>query len=147
MKAVAALPPLLGLLLFPGASFGGEKFIGNWGDRDAVNVYVFRDDGSFEFHHRKGDPAGDKDPAATDTAGKALYERTTGVWTSGKGICGSMLQKGDLMLYVEEMQCCMMTQVVADKLVLSSVFSRGPDGLPFCTNRVLSRVEGWPAAR
>jgi hypothetical protein len=147
MKAVAALPSLLALLIFPCASFGGERFIGNWGDMDEVNVYVFRENGSFEFHHRKAGPAGGDASAAVEREEKVLYDRITGVWTSGKGICSSGFQKGDMMLYVEEMQCCVMTQVVADKLVLSTVFSKGQDGLSFCTNRVLSRVEVWPATR
>ena len=147
MKSVAFIPPVLALLVFSGACFGGEKFIGNWGDRDEVNIYVFRTNGSFEFHHRKVDPAGDNSSAVVVKEEKVLYERITGVWTSGRGICSSGLQKGDLMLYVEEMQCCMMEQVVADKLVLSAVFYKGQDGLSLCVNRVLSRVEGWPDIR
>lgn len=147
MKPVALIPAVLALLVFSGACFGEEKFLGTWGDRNEANVYVFRANGDFEFHRRKAGPVGEDASAAGGKGEPASYERIAGVWTSGKGICSTALQKGNVMLYVEEMQCCTMMQVVAEKLVLSTVFSLGQDDLSLCRNRVLSRLEGWPDAR
>ena len=144
VKPGAVLSTVIALLASSTPCFGDGKFLGNWGDRNGANLYAFQANGAFEFQRRKPDPAGDN---ATTVEGKgepASYERVAGVWTSGKAICSSGLQKGDLILYVDEMQCCMMVQLVADKLVLSAVFTRGKDDLSLCRNRVLSRMEALP---
>ena len=146
MKPGAVLPIVIALLVSSTPCFGEGKFLGNWGDRNETNLYVFRANGAFEFQRRKPDPAGDNTSTVEGKGEPASYERVTGVWTSGKGICSSGLQKGDLILYVDEMQCCMMVQLVADKLVLSAVFTKGKDDLSLCRNRVLSRVEALPGA-
>lgn len=144
MKHHAVLPSLLACLLSAGVCFGGEKITGDWGDKDEANVYVFRENGEFEYQRKQTDAVGGN----ASTGGEpAVYERSPGVWTSGKGICSTGLQKGDLMIYVEETQCCMMTQSVAGKLVLNAVFSKGPEVLPICRNRVLNRMEASPDAR
>ena len=146
MKTGAVLPIVVALLVSSTPGFGDGQFLGNWGDRNEANLYAFKANGAFEFQRRKPNPAGDNTSAVEGKGEPASYERVTGVWTSGKGICSSGLQKGDLILYVDEMQCCMMVQLVADKLVLSTVFTRGKDDLSICGNRVLSRMEALPGA-
>jgi hypothetical protein len=146
MYRFATLPVLLACLLFAGVCYGEEKIIGEWGDRDEANVYVFRQNGEFEYYRRTSAAVGG-DTSREGKGEPAVYERSSGVWTSGKGICSTGLQKGDLMIYVEETQCCMMTQTVAGKLVLNAVFSKGTGDLPICRNRVLNRMEGLPGTR
>ncbi|MGE5753731.1 MAG: hypothetical protein ACM319_08850, partial [Deltaproteobacteria bacterium] len=72
------------------------------------------------------------------------YEVWKGVYSDGKDKCRSNQQKGNLMIYVDEMQCCMMTQEIAGKLVLTEVFSKGDEGMSICKDRVLTRIKVLP---
>ena len=145
LRRRAALPFLLACMLSAGVCLGEEKIVGSWGDQSGANVYLFGKDGEFEYRLKVTSAAGGRTPAGAEKEPTA-YERSSGVWTSGKGICSTGLQKGDLMIYVDEMQCCMMTQAVAGKLVLNAVFSRGHEDMSICRNRVLGRLEESPDA-
>jgi hypothetical protein len=125
--------------------FAGEEVIGFWADRNNVNLYIFDGKGDFEYYAKVRD-AGDNVLSGRE-GNPPSYKVWRGVFSLGKDKCRSNHQKGDLMIYVEDMQCCMMTQVIAGKLVLTEVFSKGREGVSICKDRVLTRIKILPHAQ
>ncbi len=115
---------------------------GVWGDKDQSNTYAFLQTKEFRFWGRK----------SIFAEGKLTYApvKADGVWTEGDGICWIGEQKqqtGNLMIYVDTLQCCMLAQTIAGKLVLSEIWAKGYDEFDICSNRVLNRLKSMPGDR
>ncbi|NJD61482.1 MAG: hypothetical protein FIA93_02020 [Deltaproteobacteria bacterium] len=119
--------------------------IGYWADRNDMNLYNFDGKGDFEYYV-KAMNAGDNVLSGRE-GNPPSYKVWKGVYSHGKDKCRSNQQKGNLMIYVDEMQCCMMTQGIAGKLVLTEIFSKGHEGMSICKDRVLTRIKVLPRAQ
>jgi hypothetical protein len=125
--------------------FASDNVIGSWSDKNNVNIYDFHSKGDFEYYKKI---ANHGDNLSLTEEGKlSSYKSLKGVFSKGKDICRMNIQKGDLMIYAEEMQCCIMTQIIAEKLVLTEVFSKGNDDMNMCTDRVLNRINTLPKSK
>lgn len=134
------------MCMVPGTiCFAGDEVIGYWADRNNRNIYSFDRKGDFEYYG-KAENAGDNVIAGSE-GNLPSYKVRKGVFSHGKDKCRSNQQKGNLMIYVDEMQCCMMTQEIAGKLVLTEVFSKGPEGTSICKDRVVTRIHILPRAK
>lgn len=114
---------------------------GVWTDKEQSYVYAFLENSEFEFWGQKSTWRADIQ-RYTYTKGK-----TDGVWQYEEGICwigDKKPQYGNLMIYVESLQCCMMVQFLGNKLVLSEIWNKGKDELGLCTNRVLTKASAIP---
>jgi hypothetical protein len=145
MKQAVRFAIVVTCLLLQAICFAGEEVVGYWADRSHRNVYNFESNGEFEYYAKVAN-AGDN---AFSGGGEIppTHKVWKGVYSHGKDKCRSKNQKGDLMIYVDDMQCCMMTQGIAGKLVLSEVFSKGPEGMSICKDRVLTGIKMLPHAR
>lgn len=76
--------------------------------------------------------------------------KTEGVWTSGEAICwlgDKKQQVGNLMIYADSLQCCMLARFLGTKLVLTEVWQKGSDTLGVCNSGVLNRATETPDQR
>jgi hypothetical protein len=114
----------------------GDVSWGIWADQDQSNVYAFLENNDFKFRHRY--------------QGKASV--LSGAWQTALGACWSdkdREQTGNLLIYVNIVQCCMTAQFLGNNLVLTYVWDK-PGGVPstdpdrFCQNRVLRRLQAIP---
>lgn len=142
MKHLITVAFVVMYMLLNSICFADEDIIGFWSDKNNVNLYSFDNKGDFKYYHfamNLGD-----DNSATIGDKTTSYRLWKGVFSRRKDICQENIQKGNMMIYVEEMQCCVMTQIIADKLVLTEVFSKGHEGMSICKDRVLNRVKTLP---
>ena len=74
-------------------------------------------------------------------------KKTDGVWKYQEGICwlgDKKQQQGNIMIYVDELRCCMSAEFLGNKLVLSEVWNKGIDYFDICVNRVLTKTQSIP---
>jgi hypothetical protein len=145
MKHTVRFTVVVLCMLLHSMCFAGEEVFGYWADRNHMNLYNFESKGDFEYYGKVVN-AGDNGFSGREEA-LPSYKVWKGVFSHGKDKCRSKIQKGDLMIYVDEMQCCMMTQAIAGKLVLTEVFSKGHEGMSICRDRVLTGIKILPRAR
>jgi len=123
-----------------GANVGSEKVgvrWGIWADQDQSNVYAFLENNDFKFRHRNQGKSSTSD----------------GAWQTALGACWSdkdRQQTGNLLIYVNIVQCCMRAEFLGNNLVLTYVSDKpggGSSGDPdrFCQNRVLRRMQSMPS--
>ena len=132
-------------VMLNGVCFAGDNVIGSWSDKNNVNIYNFHSKGDFEYYKRIANHS--DNISLTDGNKLSSYKLLKGVFSMGKDICRLNIQKGDMMIYAEEMQCCIMTQIIAEKLVLTEVFSKGNDDMNMCTDRVLNKINTLPKSK
>lgn len=82
-----------------------------------------------------------------DYAGKVTKPDASvlGVYREGPGVCwlnkddGSKLM-GDVLLYIDQIQCCLSIEAVSDKLAFTQVWEQGTGpGYRMCGNQVFRR--------
>lgn len=142
MRHTVRLTVIVMYLFLNAVCFAGNEMIGYWSDRNNMNIYNFDGKGDFEFYSKVMNAGDNVSSGGKET--QPSYMVWKGVYSPGKDKCRSNHQKGNLMIYVDEMQCCMMTQEIAGKLVLTEVFSKGHEGLSICKDRVLTRIKILP---
>lgn len=115
---------------------------GIWTNKEQTHVYAFLAKDELKFWGQKG----------TWRADLQRFEysqgKTDGVWQYQEGICwlgDKKQQLGNVMIYADTLQCCMMAQFLGSKLVLSEVWHKGTDELGICENRVLTRTKSLPS--
>jgi hypothetical protein len=128
----------LSVFFMSAAALNADPVSGAWGDKDQSNKYTFLQTKEFRFWGRK----------SIFAEGKINYTpvKADGVWAEGDGICWTDDQKqkkGNLMIYVDTLQCCMFAQMIAGKLVLTEIWSKGDDEFDICSNRVLNRLKEY----
>ena len=109
---------------------------GIWADQDQANVYAFLEKNDFKFRHRH--------------QGKSFT--LEGAWQTALGACWSdkdRQQTGNVLIYVNTVQCCMSAQFLGNNLVLTYVWDRPGGGVNqdpdrFCQNRVLRKLQSMP---
>lgn len=109
---------------------------GIWADQDQANVYAFLEKNDFKFRRRH--------------QGKSYT--LEGAWQSALGACWSdkdRQQTGNLLIYVNTVQCCMSAQFLGNNLVLTYIWDRpgggaSPEPDRFCQNRVLRKLQSMP---
>ena len=111
---------------------------GVWSDPDQTNVYAFLKNNDFKFRHR-----GQGKPSALE-----------GAWKTALGACWSdknREQTGNVLIYVNTVQCCMTAEFLGSNLVLTYVWDRpagaanNADPDRFCQNRVLRKLQAMPS--
>jgi hypothetical protein len=115
---------------------------GIWTDKEAMHTYAFLRNNELKFRGVKSNWRKEIQQYET-TPGE-----TDGVWQSGDDICwmgDKKQQKGNMMIYSDSLQCCMIAQFLGSKLVLSEVWQKGDDELGICENRVLTKIKKMPA--
>ena len=109
---------------------------GIWADQDQTNVYAFLENNDFKFRHRRQGK-----PSALE-----------GAWKTALGACWSdknREQTGNVLIYVNTVQCCMTAEFLGSNLVLTYLWEK-PGGAAnsdpdrFCQNRVLRRLQSMP---
>jgi len=122
-----------------GADITLEKTAAGWGiwaDQDQANVYAFLEKNDFKFRHRR----------------QGKTSTLDGAWQTALGACWSdkdRQQTGNVLIYVNTIQCCLSAQFLGNNLVLTYVWDRpagGPSQDPdhFCQNRVLRKLQAMP---
>jgi hypothetical protein len=123
-----------------------------WADMEDKHIYSFLNNNEFRFVAEIQRPAEEGD-LEYDPRGTVKMitetEKAEGVYRLlGDNYCwlGTQLgtQKGNLMIYVDEIQCCMLMNFVGEKLVLSEVWMKPQfyfDHLGICSNRVLKKLK------
>jgi hypothetical protein len=110
---------------------------GIWADQDQANVYAFLENNDFKFRHRR--------------QGKPFA--LEGAWKTALGACWSdknREQTGNVLIYVNTVQCCMTAEFLGSSLVLTYLWDK-PAGAGnsepdrFCQNRVLRRMQSMPS--
>ncbi len=118
-----------------------DKAWGVWSDKEQPYVFAFLKNSELKFWGQKSSWQADIQ-RNTYTKGK-----TDGVWQHQEGMCwigDKKQQQGNVMIYVDSLQCCMSAQFIGNKLVLSEIWNKGNDELGVCTSRVLTRVKAMP---
>jgi hypothetical protein len=121
--------------LCPYSAMAQQLFIqGSWTDKEKDCTYSFLKDNGFRFRKRLNWSTEKKrtedDPKETD-----------GVWRYGEEICWAGPAKGNLMIYADTMQCCMLAQIIGGKLVLTEIWEKGHCDFNICNNRLLTKVK------
>jgi hypothetical protein len=115
-----------------------DNVLGVWVDKQEIKNYSFLDGNEFIYSSVKMGFHPDK--------GEFIKEKllANGVWVTQEKICSlgdKNKQFGNLMIYIDQMQCCMAMQIFGSKLVLSSIWLKNETTLDFCQNNVLSKIE------
>lgn len=120
---------ILLLMIAVKPALAAEAGWGVWTDKEEKHTYAFLKNNEFRF----------------------LGERLSrdGVWQSSAGICwlgDKKRQTGNLMIYVDTIQCCMAAEFLANRLVLSEIWQKGFDVnlTGICVNRVLTKRKTIP---
>lgn len=119
-------------------AYAADGVWGVWTDRDESHYYAFLKNSEFKFRGLKFNPK----------LMESERKETDGVWRSGDGICwigDKKQQTGNVLIYVDSLECCMLAQFLGNKLVLSEVWQKGYHELNICSNRVLTRSKTMPA--
>lgn len=110
---------------------------GVWTNNEKTHVYAFLRNNELKFW-------GQRTTWLADIQRNTyVQDKTDGVWQFQAGMCwlgDKKQQQGNVMIYVNSLQCCMSAQFLGNKLVLSAVWQKGDDDLGICTNRVLSKT-------
>ena len=113
---------------------GGNGW-GVWTNSERTHVYAFLKNNELKFWGQRTTWDADL-KRHTHTQAK-----TDGVWHSQAGMCwlgDQKQQQGNVMIYVDSLQCCMSAIFLGKKLVLSEVWKKGIDEYGVCQNRVLT---------
>jgi len=107
-------------------TFGAEAR-GTWTDSNGRVTYSFLEDNQFRFEKKFRVKVGDVE----------VWEprKAEGVWQSE--ICDYAGESGNLMVYVDTMQCCFNSQMLGGRFVLTEIRENGYAALNICENRVL----------
>jgi hypothetical protein len=74
-----------------------------------------------------------------------------GAWYYQQNTCWSGYEKnrqyGNVMVYVDSLQCCLLANFLGNKLVLSEVWQKGTDDYQICNNNVLTSIKENPDQR
>jgi hypothetical protein len=106
--------------------------------RTRPTFYAFLKNNDFKFRHR-----GQGKPSALE-----------GAWKTALGACWSdknREQTGNVLIYVNTVQCCMTAEFLGSNLVLTYVWDRpagaanNADPDRFCQNRVLRKLQAMPS--
>lgn len=126
--------------LSPASSANAQSWIGSWSTSDSKYSYTFKASGDFECK-------GESYNYSLKAKGRT---NASGVWQSGLGICWegekNSGRDGDLLIQVDDLQCCLSAQIISDKLALSKIWAKGTDSCGACSNRVLTFDPERPAA-
>jgi hypothetical protein len=114
-------------LLLASSSARAQQIEGMWSDSDRKNTYIFQRSNRFQFD---GEVFG-------------RHVSVNGVWETNPGLCWLGDNKrvtGNIILYVDTIQCCLSAQHLGGRLVLTEVWRKGGDVRlgQICQNRVLS---------
>jgi hypothetical protein len=123
-----------------------------WADREEKHIYSFLKNNEFRFVAEIQRPSqeGDQEYDPRGTVKMITEtEKAEGVYRLlGDNYCWFETQlgtqKGNLMIYVDRIQCCMLMEFVGEKLVLSEVWMKPQfyfDHLGICENRVLTKLK------
>ena len=124
-----------------GYAVAADNAWGIWTDKEQTYVYAFLKNNELKVW-------GQKSTWRTDTL-KYTYTKgkADGVWQYQEGMCwigDTKQQQGNVMIYVDSLQCCMMAQFLGNKLVLSEIWNKGYDEFGMCNNRVLTKTKTTP---
>jgi hypothetical protein len=124
------------LLLLRNAAAAGNGW-GVWTNSERTHIYAFLKNNELKFW-------GQKSTWRADTQRNTYTQaKTDGVWQYQEGMCwlgDKKQQQGNVMIYVDTLQCCMSAQFLGNKLVLSEVWEKGYDEYGVCINRVLTKT-------
>ncbi len=145
MKLIALLLLTLATSHF---AFGQERlYSGAWTDSKGVHIYTFSENNDFLYQYTSPPCVKKK----TKGAGCETWYRTPvsrdGAWKAAPGVCWKgkkkTARKGDIMIYVGTVQCCLAAQLLGKNLVLSGIWGGAKlnKEMNFCGNRVLQRVK------
>ena len=114
---------------------------GVWTNKKQTHVYAFLKNNELKFWGQKGSWRSDIQQYAY-TQGK-----TDGVWRYKEGVCwigDKKQQQGNVMIYADTLECCMMAQFLGNKLVLTEIWNKGHDEFGICENTVLTKTKSMP---
>ena len=134
---VIALIAAAGVLLLTEVSEAGDNGWGVWANNERTHVYALLKNNELKFWGQKGTYRADLQRYIYSQA------KTDGVWQHQEGMCwlgDKKQQQGNVMIYVDTLQCCMSAQFLGNKLVLSNVWDKGHDEYGVCINRVLTKT-------
>lgn len=124
------------LLIGPMRFTFGAEASGTWTDSRGRVTYSFLEGNQFRFEQKFRVKSGNAEVWKPSKA--------EGVWQSATEICwlGSKGEgrSGNLMVYVDTMQCCFSGQMLGGRFVLTRIWKKGYAGYAgfnICTNRVL----------
>lgn len=145
-------------------SVAAEPSLGIWTDREGKTTYAFLENHVFRFSgerraclrkKRRPDSTIDQEvyDSITQIFGSPTCEEfgikpaeATGAWETGDDICwlkdrktGEKADTGNLMIYLDGMQCCLAGKLLGDSFVLTKVWQKESKGLLLCQNRLLIR--------
>lgn len=120
------------LMLFITSNAGAEKIIsGELESHDGKFKHNFKASGDYWGQVKSKD----FDPSSV-----------SGVFEQGNGICwnslanGSKGASGNVLIYVEEVQCCLEFREISNKFAVSKVWVKGTGtGYALCNNQVLTK--------
>ena len=126
--------------------FAVDMFQGTWTDKDQAYSYSLLAGHEFKYECQSCDYSR---PAPNRSV------KTEGAWNSAEGACWAGDPKtdkkvalGNLLLYADDVQCCMLAQLLGNKLVLTEVWTKGSGTMAsICSNRVLTRQKVVPQAK
>lgn len=132
---VVALIATASVLTFTERAEAAGNGSGAWTNNERTHVYAFLKNNELKFWGQKGAWRADLQQYTYTQA------KTDGVWQYQEGMCwlgDKKQQQGNVMIYVDSLQCCMSAQFLGNKLVLSEVWRKGKDEYGVCVNRVLT---------
>jgi hypothetical protein len=124
------------LLLYQSSSAFAQQLViqGSWTDKEKNYTYSFLKDNEFRFRQRLN---WSNEKKKTEDNPR----ETEGIWRYGEDICWAGPSKGNLMIYVDTMQCCMQAGIIGGKLVLTEIWRKEFCDFNICSNRLLNRVK------
>jgi hypothetical protein len=111
-----------------------DEINGKWVDGEQVYSYTFHEDQRFECTGQDYDWDEKKNkPSSAD-----------GVWKKTHCWLGEEDEgrSGNILVYVDDFQCCLHLEVIASKLAITKIWpdkDGGKDDCGFCSNRLLGR--------
>ena len=109
-----------------------EPTLGTWTNNEETRTYGFLETNKLTFSR--------VNLLYSDGVMKRSREHTVdGLWREGASICNRGKQTGNVMMYVNKRQCCMLVQHLGEKLILTKVWGKTSSYGDICDNAVLSR--------
>ena len=110
-----------------------DSIIGVWADKDQKYIYAFLENSKFKFWVFRDRP-----------------EKTQGVWIMEECYQGAIImrkeQMGNLHIYTDKVNCCMLTRFSGNKLMLKKIYAGADwgDALDVCSDKVLMKIKEMP---
>lgn len=128
MKTYCSLLLVLCMVTISGVVYSQAIIDGEYKSSDGKYHHIFKPSGDYWGHRTYSNS-----PKGATVAG---------VFEQSEGICANLNGgRGNVIFYVDEVQCCLKIKRISDKFVVSKIWVKGSGtGYALCNNHVLNRI-------